>query len=204
MELTLYLPYYEYNDKSFDVSGDYYKSDEYINKIKEEDTKNKDLVYKSILNLKEGSQSVFMGRDGQTYKFAEKASQNEEKVAYSSCNGIVYSDDGNDLNVDGLITNFVGQKPFVCLLELDMDSFEEEFESELYLWLKEHKNIQRYNEKFDEEWVWKNEPKRNIKIRFLNNANETIYGMLENCKIMDIIESNMFIIYVERLNLIDN
>ena len=47
------------------------------------------------------------------------------------------------------------------------------------------------------------EPKRNVKMHFKNNANEDIYAMLDNCKIMDDSEPGTFIVYVEKINLID-
>lgn len=204
MEATLYLPYYDYNDGAFDVSNDYYGSEEYSQKALEDYNQNKDIVYNSMMDFKNGSQNVFMGTDGQTYKFGQKTSQNEEKVAYSSCNCTLYNGDGQEETVDELITHFAKQESFVAIFELDMDTSEEEFETELSLWSKEHSNINEYKEKSGEEWAWVNEPKRNVKMKFINNGNETIYAILENCKIMDRMEYNMFVVYVEKIKLIDN
>ena len=203
MEGTLYLPYYDYNDGAFDVSNSYYDSDEYARKMKEEYDKSKDVVYNSMNDFKNGSQNVFMGNDGQTYKFGQKVSQSEDKVAYSSCDGTVFDTDGKDLSVDVLITHFAKQESFMCILQLDMDTSQEEFETELSLWNKEHSNINKYKQQAGDEWAWVNEPKRNLKIKFLNNGNETIYGLLENCKIVDRADYNVFVIYVDRIRLID-
>ena len=201
MKVELYLPYYDYNDGAFDVSNNYYDNEEdYINAMSSEYNKNKDIVYNSMLN---GSIGVYNGTDGQTYKFGEKTPQNEEKVAYSKCNGVLYDDNGNVENVDNLIDRFVHQKSFIEMVEFDDSSSEEEFVSEISLWVKEHNAINQYRKFKGDEWTWVNEPKRNVKIKFLNNANEDIYAIWENCKIMDIIEGNSIILFIEKMRLID-
>ena len=203
MDITFYLPYYDYNDGSFDMNNDYYNSEEYARKVKDEYTRSKDVVFNSMMDFKNGSQGLVLGGDGQTYKFGEKTSLGQEKVAYSSCNGTLYDANGKEETVDGLITHFARQEQFVVMLSLDMDSSEEEFETELSLWNKEHTNINSYKDKGGEEWVWTNEPKRNLKIKFKNKKDETLCAMLENCKIMDRVEYGMFIVFVERIILID-
>lgn len=204
MEVTLYLPYYDYNDGAFDVNNDYYDEDEYINAVSSEYNKNKDIIYNSVRDAKNGVGSLLQGGDGQTYKFGQKTSQSEDKVAYSKCNGTLYDIDGSKDTVDGFIKKFAAQKQFLEIVEFDLDTVEEEFETEISLWVKEHNNINSYADKLGEDWVLAKEPKRNIKLHFKNNANEDIFAVLENCKIMDIIEDNSFILFVERITLIDN
>ena len=203
MEVTLYLPYYDYNDGAFDVNGEYYNENEYIDAISSEYNKNKDIVFNSMLDYNNGSRNVFAGTDGQTYKFGSKVSQNEDKVAYSSCEGVLYNEDGEKDNVDMLIEKFARQESFVEMIEFDMDTPEEEFETELSLWTREHSKINSYKVQQGEEWAWVNEPKRNVKIAFKNKANEDVYAVLENCKIMDIVDRNMYIVFVEKISLID-
>jgi hypothetical protein len=204
MEVTLYLPYYDYNDGAFDVNNDYYDEDEYINAVSSEYNKNKDIIYNSVMNAKNGVGSLLQGGDGQTYKFGQKTSQSEDKVAYSKCNGTLYDIGGSKDTGDGFIEKFAAQKQFLEIVEFDLDTVEEEFETEISLWVKEHNNINSYADKLGEDWVLAKEPKRNIKLHFKNNANEDIFAVLEDCKIMDIIEDNSFILFVERITLIDN
>lgn len=203
MDVTLYMPYYDYNDGAFDVSGDYYNENDYINAVSSEYNKNKDIIYNSVLDAKNGAGSLVRGVDGQTYKFGARMSQVEEKVAYSSCNGVVYNENGESDTVDSLISHFVDQKPFIEMLEFDDSSSEEEFISEVSLWVKEHNSINKYKDYKGEEWAWMNEPKRNVKMRFINKANEELYAILENCKIMDIVDDNSMIVFVEKFRLID-
>jgi hypothetical protein len=203
MEVTLYLPYYDYNDDAFSASEDYYSDGEYANAIADDYNRNKDIVYNSMVDFKEGRGGVFSGADGQTYKFGQKTSQNEEKVAYSSCNATLYDEEGEDDTVDGLITKFAKQESFIEMVEFDLDSVEEEFESEMNMWSREHTKINSYLGKVGEAWVASKEPKRNLKMHLKNNAGEDVYALLENCKIMDNSERDNWILYVERISLID-
>jgi hypothetical protein len=203
MEVTLYLPYYDYNDDAFNASEDYYSDGEYANAIADDYNRNKDIVYNSMVDFKEGRGGVFSGADGQTYKFGQKTSQNEEKVAYSSCNATLYDEEGEDDTVDGLITKFAKQESFIEMVEFDLDSVEEEFESEMNMWSREHTKINSYLGKVGEAWVASKEPKRNLKMHLKNNAGEDVYALLENCKIMDNSERDNWILYVERISLID-
>jgi hypothetical protein len=54
-----------------------------------------------------------------------------------------------------------------------------------------------------EDWVLDNEPKRNIKLKFTNNANEEKFAILVNCKIMEKQNMNIYVILAEEINLID-
>ena len=156
-----------------------------------------------MVDYSNGSRSLVQGTDGQTYKFGQKTSQKEDKVAYSSCKGVLYDENGDDDTVDSLITHFVAQKPFIELFEFDDTSSEEEFIAEVSLWVKEHNAINKYKDFKGEEWAWVKEPKRNVKIHFINKAGENIYAILENCKIMDIVDDNSMIVFIEKLRLID-
>ena len=204
MEVTLYMPYYDYNDGAFDVNNNYYDENEYIEAVSKEYNKNKDIVYNSMVDYNNGSGSLVQGTDGQTYKFGQKTFQKEDKVSYSSCKGVVYDENGNDDTVDSLITHFVDQKPFIEMFEFDDNTSEEEFIAEVSLWVKEHNAINKYKDYKGEEWAWVKEPKRNVKMHFVNKAGEDIYAILENCKIMDIVDDNSMIVFIEKLRLTDN
>ena len=102
-------------------------------------------------------------------------------------------DSNYNLNVD-----------FIEMLEFDDNTSEEEFIAEVSLWVKEHNAINKYKDYKGEEWAWVKEPKRNVKMHFVNKAGEDIYAILENCKIMDIVDDNSMIVFIEKLRLIDN
>jgi len=203
MEVTLYLPYYDYNDDAFDVGNNYYNEGEYAEKMSSEYNNSKDIVYNSVLNAQNGNGTIVQGFDGQAYKLGSRQTQSEDKVAFSSCKATMYGGNGEHETVDNLIAHYVDGKPFVEMVELDDDVSEDEFISEISLWVKEHNGINKYKEFKGEDWAWVNEPKRNIKISLVNKADETIYGNIENCKIMDIVDGRTMIIYIEKFTLID-
>lgn len=204
MEVTLYLPYYDYNDGNFDVSNDYYSEDEYSNAMSKNFNESKDIVYNSVLAAKNGTGSLVQGSDGHTYKFGQKTSQSEDKVAFSKCEGILSDISGEEDTVDSIISKFASQKQFLEIIDFDLDTSEEEFETELSLWTREHNSINKYKDQLGEDWVLAKEPKRNLKIHFKNKANQDTYAIFEDCRIMDIMDKTSFVLFVEKISLVDN
>lgn len=204
MKVTLFLPYYDYNDGNFDVSNDYYSEDEYSNAISKNFNESKDIVYNSVLAAKNGTGSLVQGSDGHTYKFGQKTSQSEDKVAFSKCEGILSDISGEEDTVDSIISKFASQKQFLEIIDFDLDTSEEEFETELSLWTREHNSINKYKDQLGEDWVLAKEPKRNLKIHFKNKANQDTYAIFEDCRIMDIMDKTSFVLFVEKISLVDN
>ena len=204
MKVTLFLPYYDYNDGNFDVSNDYYSEDEYSNAMSKNFNESKDIVYNSVLAAKNGTGSLVQGSDGHTYKFGQKMSHFENKVAFSKCEGILSDISGEEDTVDSIISKFASQKQFLEIIDFDLDTSEEEFETELSLWTREHNSINKYKDKLGEDWVLAKEPKRNLKIHFKNKANQDTYAIFEDCRIMDIMDKTSFVLFVEKISLVDN
>lgn len=204
MEVTLYLPYYDYNDGNFDVSNDYYSEDEYSNAMSKNFNESKDIVYNSVLAAKNGTGSLVQGSDGHTYKFGQKTSQSEDKVAFSKCEGILSDISGEEDTVDSIISKFASQKQFLEIIDFDLDTSEEEFETELSLWTREHNSINEYKDQLGDDWVLAKEPKRNLKVHFKNKANQDTYAIFEDCRIMDIMDKTSFVLFVEKISLVDN
>jgi hypothetical protein len=204
MNAELYLSYSDYNDDGFQIKDNPYGSeDDYTNKITEEYNKTKDIVYNSVLDAKNGVRGALLGADGQTYKFGTKVSTNADKVAYTKCNGTLYNENGELETVDGIIDRFAQQKTFIEMIELDLDSIEEEFETDFLMWIKEHKSIDDYKQKLGEEWSWLHEPIKDLRILFKNKANQDVYAVFENCKVMDVVDEKTFIFFIEKMTLID-
>ena len=203
MEVTLYLPYYDYNDDAFTASDEYYGEGEYANAMADDYNRNKDIVYNAALGMSNGHRGVFSGTDGQTYKFGQKTSQSEDKVSYSTCKAMLYNEDGDDETVDGIITKFAKQESFIEMADFDLDTVEEEFESEMNVWSREHTKINSYIGRAGEAWVASKEPKRDLKMSFKNEAGEMTYAVLHNCKIMDNSERDSWVLYIEEINIID-
>lgn len=203
MEAVIYMPYYDYNDDAFDTDDEYYSDADYIDAVKQSYEATKDIVFESMLSHNRGDTNALIGADGQAYKFGQKTSQDEDKVAYSPCSCTLYNDEGNADDVDGIIDRFAKQKSFVETVLLDADSMEEEFNTELLVWLKEHDGINQYKALRGEEWAWRNEPKRSLKLRFKNKADEELFAVLHDCKIMDKINDGMYVLFVNNITLVD-
>lgn len=205
MKVTLYLPYYDYNDGDFDVSNDYYKSNEdYFNAMQQNVQQTRGAVIDSMSNyMNGGSMRDYQTSDGQTYRFGQQTSQNEDKVAYAQCEATLYNEEGKDEKVDEFIEDYVSNDVQLYILNLDLDSSEEDFEQEINLWTTEHNNIQKYSEIKGDDWILDNEPKRNIKLKFINNANEEKFAELVNCKIMEKQGMNIYVVLAEEIKLID-
>lgn len=205
MNIDLYLQYYDYNDGAFDVDGNYYRSEEdYINAVSNEYNKNKDVVFNTVMDAKEGRGGLVVGADGQTYSFGQKASQNEDKVAYSRCGGIMFDAEGSRESVDSLITHFAKQEQFVEMIEFDEESSEEEFYTEFAMWIREHNGINEYIDIKGEEWCWLNEPRKDLYIHFKNNGDEDVYAVLEGCKVLDVVDGKTVIVFIDKMRIIDN
>lgn len=202
MKIDLYLPYYDYNDKGTNLEG-YYGEDGYIKAMKEEYEMSKDVVFESMLGLNGGLQGALTGMDGQTYKFGAKTQQSEDNVAYARCESVMYDDSGKEETVDGMISRFARQEDFVSMFELDLDGADEEFLTEMSLWRREHVNISKYADKAGHEWMWTNEPKRDVRGSFTNKSGEEIYVLLKNCRIMDLISESSIILFIERMTITD-
>ncbi len=204
MNITVYLPYYEYNDNDFEVDKDYYKSnDEYFNAIRENIQSTRNDVIQGMNNyMNNGSVKAYKDEYGQTYRYANKERESEDKVAYSKCEALIYDSNGKEETVDNFISDYVSKEMQLYVFKFNLDTADEEFEQEVNLWTTEHNKIQKYNER-DEDWVFENEPIRNIKIKFTNNANEEKYAELVNCKLMEKQSLNIYVVLVEEIKLID-
>lgn len=204
MNITVYLPYYEYNDNDFEVDKDYYKSnDEYFNAIRENIQSTRNDVIQGMNNyMNNGSVKAYKDEYGQTYRYANKERESEDKVVYSKCEALIYDSNGKEETVDNFISDYVSKEMQLYVFKFNLDTADEEFEQEVNLWNTEHNKIQKYNER-DEDWVFENEPIRNIKIKFTNNANEEKYAELVNCKLMEKQSLNIYVVLVEEIKLID-
>ena len=190
MKVKAYLAYYDINSDDFNDMNDYYKtSDDYVQAVNSMNKSSSTIVYKAP--------------SGQEYRFHDNVRQNEEKVAYAQCDAILYNKEGKDETVDEFITECVSKNVQLYTLRFDLDNCEPDFEQELNLWFSEHHNLQRYAKEKEDDWILNNEPKRNIKIEFINKANEKKYAEFVNCKIMEKQNLNIYIVLVEQVNLID-
>ena len=208
MNVTLYIEMENYEDGDFDISNDYYKSDEEFFDAMDRENKKYSGVTKDSLwyieNKRRGIVTTFesTSKDSKNATF-RSLSKNAKENNYKS-EAIILNEKGEDETVDNLITNCVSQDVVVNIIKFNRDSMDEEFEEDFNFWVDEHKNISKYKDKIGEDKVFENEPTRNFKVEFKNNANETKYAMYVNCKILEEEGNDEYAILAEKIILIDN
>jgi len=208
MNVTLYIEMENYEDGDFDISNDYYKSDEEFFDAMDRENKKYSGVTKDSLwyieNKRRGIVTTFENpsKDSKNATF-RSLSKNAKENNYKS-EAIILNEKGEDETVDNLITNCVSQDVVVNIIKFNRDSMDEEFEEDFNFWVDEHENINQYKDKIGEDKVFENEPTRNFKVEFKNNANETKYAMYVNCKILEEEGNDEYAILAEKIILIDN
>jgi len=199
MNVTLYLEMENYEDGDFDISNDYYKSDEeFFDAMDRENKRYSNVAYDAVSGL--GNLS---NRNVAKFGNQNKGGKNATTNNYKS-EAIILNENGEDETVDNLIANCVSQDVVVNIIRFNRDNMDEEFEEDFNFWIDEHNNINQYKDKLGEDKVWENEPTRNFKIEFKNNANETKYAMYVNCKVLEQEGNDEYAILAEKIILLDN
>ena len=199
MKATLYMPYFGYNS-DFDAEGTYKTENDYVKAMENAYNQTKDVITSF---MSDGAVKNYTGLDGQTYSFGQQESK-KDKISYAPCEVTMFDEDGNADNVDNLITHFAKQEMFIDTVILDMTNINEDFQSELSIWVNEHESVNRNGAKFGGEWCWIHEPMRELRLSFKNKANETVYAKLINCKIGDMPQKNQILLFIEKMELIDS
>ena len=199
MKVTLYLKLEGFDDGDFDISNDYYKSDEdFFDAMDKENKKFSNVAYDVISNLGNNSKNKTA-----TFGKLSKSSKNARENNYKS-EALLLDENGNDETVDNLIANCVSQDVVVNIVKFNRDSMDEEFEEDYNFWVDEHNNLSQYKDKLGEDKIWENEPTRTFYAEFTNLANETKYARFENCKILEKGDNDEYAILAEKISLIDN
>jgi hypothetical protein len=196
MNVTLYIELEGYDDGDFDVSNDYYKSDDEFFDIMDKDVKKySNAVYNAM--SRDGF-NISSAKLGSLYKTTKNAKTNNYKSE-----AIIFDETGKDETVDNLIANCVSQDVVVNIIRFNRDKMDEEFEEDFNFWIDDHNNINQYKDKLGEDKVWENEPTRNLKVEFINNAGETKYAMYVNCKVLEQEGNDEYAILAEKIILLD-
>ena len=198
MKVTLYLKLEGFDDGDFDVSNNYYESDEaFFDAMDKENKKYSNVAFDAISNLGNNIKS-------KTAKFSNSSIGKNAKENNYKSEALLLDESGKDETVDNLITNSLTQDVVVNIIKFNRESMDEEFEEDYNFWVDEHENLNQYKDKLGEEKIWENEPTRTFYVEFLNKANETKYVRFENCKIIDKGDNDEYAILAEKINLIEN
>ena len=198
MNVTLYIKLEGFNDGDFDMSNDYYKSDdEFFDAMDMENKKYSNVAYDAIGNLGNN-----IGK--KTAKFNLSTNSKNAKEDNYKSEALLFDENGNDETVDNLITNCVSQDVVINIIKFNRDSMDEEFEEDYNFWVDEHEKLSQYKDALGEDKIWENEPTRTLYVEFINKANETKYARFENCKILQKGDEDEYAVLAEKITLIDS
>ena len=177
MKIKLYLPYNTYDDGDFDSKYEM-SNDEYFSKMEEENMRNKNIAFDYVNGKRYNTQVTDASWNaGRRY--------NEGKVRFISAECILHNDEDGDKTVDDFVADCVSQEVGISIAHFLMDAMDEEFEEELNLWNEEHKKINEYIDNMGEDWVFRNEPTKNLRVEYVNNSGETKFAEIVNCRILE-------------------
>lgn len=198
MKVTLYLKLEGFDDGDFDVSNNYYESDDaFFDAMDRENKKYSNVAFDAISNLGNNIKNKIA-------KFSNRTNGKNAKENNYKSEALLLDESGKDETVDNLITNSLTQDVVVNIIKFNRESMDEEFEEDYNFWVDEHESLNQYKDKLGEEKIWENEPTRTFYVEFLNKANETKYVRFENCKIIDKGDNDEYAILAEKITLIDN
>ena len=186
MRAKILIPYYDYDNINFDVNDNYYKGNEYEDTLISSNNRDKDIINDYILSNNK------VHKDSTSIKFFSiKNKANDENLLYTSC----YCDVCNEYDMKSMSLEdfkmFENVDNNILIVKFDFNTIEEEFETDLKMWLDEHNKINSYD--LDDEWKFKNEPFKDLVLEVDN-----LKYNLENCKILDSYEDK-FIIFIEKI-----
>lgn len=201
MNVTLYIKLEGFNDGDFDVSNDYYKSDEEFFDAMDRENKKYSNITKDALwhiNNKKRNVTASFGKLSTSTKNAEENNYKSE--------ALLLDETGKDETVDNLIANCISQDVVVNIIKFNRDNMDEEFEEDYNFWVDEHEKLNdpKYKDALGEDKIWENEPIRTFYVEFLNKANETKYVRFENCKLLEKENEDEYAILAEKITLIDS
>lgn len=191
MIVKLYLPYNTYDDGDFD-SDVKMTNDEYFAKMREEEIRNRNVAFDFVNGRR-------YNRQMSDASWNEGVRHNDGKVRFISAECILHNDEDQEKTVDDFVSECVAQDVGISILHFDMDKIDEEFEEEMNLWDEEHRSINQYVDKMGEDWVFKNEPVKNLRVEYLNKVGEKQYAEMVNCRILEKMSITSYAILYEKI-----
>lgn len=152
MKIKCMIPYYDYNDNSFEVDESYYGNNGYE------------------IALKESYNAMNSIQNGVMYNYDMKGiknSENDFKLSYASCDAILYNSNGDEETIEKLIGYTTLDEPYFCALEFDDFKMDEQFEYELKNWCMLYKKLS--NLPISDELKFEKQTPMDLKFKFSDN-----------------------------------
>ena len=195
--------YLESNDDnlSFDTDN-FYEGNSYIEALENEYNKTKDTIFESM----SGGNIGVLSDDNSTLNtftlFNKKVPENEGKQCYTSCECLLYDEYLKEESLNNLVKYMLDEKEFNLIIQLDMNTIEEYFESEFKMWFTESKKIE--SSIYDNEFATLSKPKRDLRIKFIDNLGNENYALLKDSSILKTFDVDKYVINVKRISFINS
>lgn len=171
MNSTIFLGYNSYNDdNNFDVTNYYSSSDDYIKALE-----------------KYGSAGSEMA----------KIERHTSDLSFAKCQCLISDENDKDMSIDDFVSLYNKQGMSMLVLNLNLETEDEEFDMELNGWFMEHEQIAKLQLNDYDKFLL--EPSRSIKVIFNNKANKETYCTLENVRIVDRITQEKYVVLVDKV-----
>lgn len=198
MKVKLSMPYTGSEIETYQVQDDYYKGNEYIDALQAEYGRSSAAVAQIFDST---SNNIDDNQNTAETQVSEKYINSVKIKHYVECNAIMMNDNLQEETIDDIINKLAMQQPMSAVFKLELDHASDDFIDEWQLWNIEHSKLQTLIDKFGEEWVLLHEPLRNLKITFLNKANESVTLEMCNCRIIGKLNIDTFIIFAMEIQL---
>ena len=204
MKATLYIPYEGADAETLD--GVYEDPNEYIEALNREFEKGNTEEFAALFggtSSNMDASKAFYGTDGSMYKVP---TVEKEDTVYAPCPCEVIAEDGSMEDIDKMIDHFAKQELFIDTFVMNGDEMSEEFIEEYNGWVGSHRRLEAHaaKKKLGGEWVWLNEPIRELRLVFKDHKGNDLFAELHGCKVVDELSFGRVVIYVESMTLIDD
>lgn len=173
MKCKLFLPYIELSDSDFYVDDNYYKNGEYAKALDNNFKSNKEIEH--------------------------EFSDNKERNKYTTCECEVFTERMEASTVDSLVSDAVSSDVTVLIFKFDFDSMDYEFEEELKVWIREHRQIST-NSLFTDDEKYLKSPRKTIKLSFPNLKGIDTFLELCDCRLLESVDDDGYAILIEKIN----
>ena len=198
MNIKLYLEDENGDNLNFDVDDSYYGNGDYLSALNSSYETSKNDVSNFCLSAKRDhlrQENI----DVKTFGgFDNRVLENARKATYATCDIHIVNENMEDEDIDGLIKHNLDGDMFLEFMEFDYDSMDEDFDSDLKMWVNTWKKIDSLM--VDEEWKIQNYPKRTFKFSYTDLYGGERYGEFVNCKIIGIVGENNYCVLIEKIN----
>jgi hypothetical protein len=123
-----------------------------------------------------------------------KIKHKENIVSYAKCNCVLYDGEGEEMDIDKLVSLYSKSKTDL-VFELDFTSADEDFLTEFEQWVDEHNRLKKQ----PEDIRLRAEKRIDFKLIVKNKQNMDTYCTFNNTLLLDVIDNEHFYVLVDKV-----